>query len=178
MKPLLLFIFSTILVGFNFSETDNFQIENGKVIWQKVYETDLTKKQLIEQIKSSGQFENISQDGENLTAEIKKLSLDYKGFGASEMATPMYVARNYVNAFALIEFKEHRYRVTLKNIKLIQKYDDGLSEEGETTDIELFALTKRNTEFKKSFLNKSSQIMNYTFQKVADLSSLPKEDKW
>lgn len=178
MKSILFFLCSTFLVGFNLSETDNFKIENGQVIWQKIYETDSTKEQLIGQIKSSGQFENISENGESLTAEINQFSMDFKGYGVSEMSTPMYVSRSYVKAFALIEFKEERYRVTLKNIKFVQKYDDALSKEGETTDIELFALKKRNTEFKSNFLSKPSKIMDFTFQKVTDFNGVVKEDKW
>lgn len=82
---------------------------------------------LIELIKSSGQFQNILENNNDLTAEIDQLLLDYKGFGVSEMLIPMYVARSYVKAFVQIEFKEDRYRVNIKNIKMIQKYVDGLS---------------------------------------------------
>jgi hypothetical protein len=178
MKSILLFLCSTFIISFNLSETDNFLIENGQVLWQKVYESDLTKEQLIEQIKSSGQFENISENGENLSAEINQLSMDFKGYGISEMSTPIYVSRSYVQAFALIEFKEKRYRVTLKNIKFVQKYEDALSREGETSDIELYALKKRNTEFKSNFLNKPSKIMDFTFQKVTEFKGVGKVDKW
>ncbi len=178
MKSILLFICSIFLISFTLSETDNFEIEKGQVLWQKVYETDLTKEQLIGQVKSSGQFENISENGESLTAEINQLSMDFKGYGISEMSTPMYVSRSYIKAFVLIEFKDERYRVTLKNIKFVQKYEDALSKEGETTDIELYALKKRNTEFKSSFLNKPSKIMDFTFQKVTDFKRIAKKDKW
>ena len=178
MKSIILFLCSTFLISFTLSETDNFEIENGQVLWQKVHETDLTKEQLIGQIKSSGQFENVSENEESLTAEINQLSMDFKGYGISEMSTPMYVSRSYVKAFALIEFKEKRYRVTLKNIKLVQKYEDALSKEGETTDIELYALKKRNTEFKSNFLNKPSKIMDFTFKKITNFKEVTKEDKW
>ena len=178
MKLIILFFCSTFLVSFYLSETDNFLIENGQVIWQKVYETDLTNEELIGQIKTSGPFENVSENNESLTAEINQLSMDFKGYGVSEMSTPMYVSRSYVKTFVLIEFKEKRYRVTLKNIKFVQKYEDALSKEGETTDLELFALKKRNTEFKSSFLNKPSKIMDFTFQKVTDFNGEVKEDKW
>ncbi len=138
----------------------------------------MTNEQLIGQIKISGQFENISENGESLTAEINQLSMDFKGYGISEMSTPMYISRSYVKAFVLIEFKDARYRVTLKNIKFVQKYEDALSKEGETTDIELYALKKRNTVFKSSFLKKPSKIMDFTFQKVTDFKIIAKKDKW
>jgi hypothetical protein len=43
----------------NQSETENFEVENNKLIWQKVYKTELTNEQLIGKIKSSGSFKNI-----------------------------------------------------------------------------------------------------------------------
>ncbi|MBQ4913841.1 hypothetical protein J8L85_05290 [Maribacter sp. MMG018] len=178
MKTIIVLLSSTLLINFTLSETDNFQIENGQVLWQKVFETNMTKEQLIEQIKSSGQFENISENEKSLTAQINQLSMDFKGYGISEMSTPMYVSRSYVEAFSLIEFKEKRYRVTLKNIKFVQKYEDALSKEGETTDIEFYALKKRNTEFKSNFLNKPSKIMDFTFQKITNFKDVEKEDKW
>jgi hypothetical protein len=38
------------------------------------------------------------------------------------MSTPMYVARSFFDGFAVIEFKDEKYRVTLKNIMLTQQY--------------------------------------------------------
>ncbi|MEN8187870.1 MAG: hypothetical protein ABFR05_12140 [Bacteroidota bacterium] len=112
-----------------------------------------------------------------MTAEINELSLDFKGYGASEMSTPIYIARSYVKSYFIIEFKENRYRVTIKSIKLVQKYDDGLSKEGEISDMELYALKKRNTEFKSSFLKKPSKIINFTFQKITNFKEAD-EEKW
>lgn len=178
MKAILFIIYSTFLINFHVSETSNFEIEEKKVIWQKVYASELTKEELIKEITSSGNFENITKNKESLTANINELSLDFEGFGSSEMSTPMYIARSYVKALVLIEFKEKRYRVTLKNIKFVQKYDDGLSETGETSDLELYALRKRNTEFKKNFLKKPSKIMNYTFENVTEFKMKAKKDKW
>ena len=166
-------------MGFNLSETDNFEIENGKLIWQKVYETELTNEQLKERIKNSGNFKNLELSENGIIAEITNLSIDYKGYGSSEMSTPIYVARNSLNSFVQIEFKENRYRVTIKNIKLTQKYEDALSNQGEMTDLEVFALKKRNTEFKSSFLKKPSKIINFTFEKLTEFKVKAKDkDKW
>lgn len=104
--------------------------------------------------------------------------MDFKGYSVSEMSTLMYVSRSYVKAFALIEFKESRYRVTLKNIKFVQKYEDTLSKQGEISNIELYALKKQNTEFKSNFLNKPSKIMDFTFQKITELKRVAEENKW
>ena len=176
MKLIIAFILPILLV-FNQSETNNFKIDNGKLVWQKVYETELTKNELIGELKSSGNFKNIEENENGILTEIENLSLDFKGYGSSEMSTPMYIARNSVNSFVQIEFKEKRYRVTIKNIKLTRKYDDALSEQGEITDIEVFALKKRNTKFKSSFLKKPAKIINFTFEQITELKKTEK-DKW
>jgi hypothetical protein len=112
-----------------------------------------------------------------IIAEINNLTLDFKGYGSSEMSTPMYIARNSVNSFVQIEFKDSKYRVSIKNIKLIQNYDDALSSQGEMTDLEVFALKKRNTEFKSSFLKKPSKIINFTFENITEFK-VKEKDKW
>ena len=175
--PLLLFfIFSTIY--FNQTETENFLIENNQVVWQKIYETELSKESLVNKIRTNGKFENINVTENGLTAEIKDLSIDYKGYGESEMSTPMYLSRSAVKVFCMVEFKDKKYRVTFKNIKFIQKYDDVLSKMGEVNEIETFALSKKNTEFKSSFLKKPSKILNYTFSNQTDFRNNIENSKW
>jgi hypothetical protein len=78
----------------------------------------------------------------------------------------------------MFEFKDKKYRVTFRNIKFVQKYDDALSKMGEITDIENFALSKKNTEFKSSFLKKPSKILNYTFSEVTEFKNDIENNKW
>jgi hypothetical protein len=177
MKLIISLIYLPILIGLNLSSTDNFAIENGKLLWQKVDETELTKKQLTQKIKSSGDFKNLELNENGIIADITNLTLDYKGYGSSEMSTPIYIARNNVNSFIQIQFKEGKYRVTIKNIKLTQSYDTDLSSQGEMTNLDVFALKKRNTEFKSSFLKKPSKIINFTFEKITEFK-IKENDKW
>ena len=178
MKCTLLLFFTLLTPYFNQTESENFLIESNQVVWQKTYETELSKETLIDKIKTAGKFENVSVSEDKLTAEITDLSIDYKGYGESEMSTPMYLSRSSIKAFCIFEFKDKKYRVTLKNIKFIQKYDDVLTKMGEVTEIEDFALSKKNTEFKNSFLKKPSKILNYTFSKVIELKNDTQNNNW
>ena len=178
MKLILLLIYLPVVaIGFNQSDTGNFAIENGKLVWQKVYETELTKEQLTQKIKSSGDFKNLEINKSGIIGEIVNLTLDFKVFGSSEMSTPIYIARNSANSFVQFEFKENSYRVSIKNIKLTQNYDDAISRQGEMTDLEVYALKKRNTEYKSSFLKKPSKIINFTFENITEFKVNIK-DKW
>jgi hypothetical protein len=90
MKFTFLLFFTLLTSHFNQTENENFLVDNNQAIWQKTYETELSKEALIDKIKTAGKFENINISGDKLTAEIKDLSIDYKGYGESEMSTPMY----------------------------------------------------------------------------------------
>jgi hypothetical protein len=176
MKELLIILTFTFTWFQN--ENQNFQIENGGLIWQKIYENEINQDDLVEQLETSGKFENINKSDNQITANFSNLTIDYKGFGSSEMNTPMYIARSYTNGFVIIDIKENKYRITIKGIKLIQKYSDGLSDGGEMTDLETFALKQGNSKFRTSYLKKPAEILNFTFQNLTNFKSRIKDDKW
>jgi hypothetical protein len=156
------------------STTNNFKNENGSLIWQKIYERDSTKN-IIDIFVSSGIFENfIIKDGQ-IMGDLKPFDTDYKGAGFSEMNTPIYVARSRIKGFLTIEIKDTRFRATIKDIILIQKYDDGLSKQGEETSLSSFAL-KGSTDFKSAFLKTPAIVFNFSLEKR--ISVIKSEDKW
>ncbi|OUS12881.1 hypothetical protein A9Q93_09775 [Nonlabens dokdonensis] len=161
MKTIFLFLFSLLIFT-----TNNFEINNGEVLWRKVNQQSILIETLEETMIKSGRFTNLTITENLITAEIQNLPIDYKGAGESEMSIPMYIARSSINAYIVIEIKENRYRVTVKNIKLVQNYSDALSEQGEITALEVYALRKKNTEFKKGFMKKTSRILDHTFEKL------------
>ena len=178
MKLTLLLFFTLLTTYFNQTENENFRIDENQVVWQKTYETELSKEALIDKIKTSGKFKNISISEDKLTAEITELSIDYKGYGESRMSIPIYLSTYSVKAFCMFEFKDNKYRTTFKNIKFVALYSDALSEIGEVTEIETYALSQKNTEFKSAFLNKPSKILNYTFSKATELKNNIENSKW
>ncbi|MDD7886380.1 hypothetical protein [Flavivirga sp. 57AJ16] len=178
MKSLFFLLCSVVIFGFSASKLSNFKINNGQVIWQKVYDTDLTKEQVEETLKTSGYFENIIVVNEKkLTAKINQLSPDYKTYGSTYLSTPSMVSHNYIKAFAVIEFKERQYRVTIKSIKLVEKQSDTLGKRA-VEDIEYMVLNKNNKRFKRDFFKKPSKILDFTFQKITDFNKLSEDDLW
>ena len=147
-------------------EYDNFKIENRDVIWQKVFETKLSKEEVITYLKENGNISYLEISDNKLTGQLTKVEADYKGFGKTEMGTTIYIARSFFNAFTIIDFKDNRYRVTLKNIRLIQKYSDALSEEGQKTSLKTYAVKNRKPLLRNSFKGSPSGILNYTFTKI------------
>ena len=175
---LISFIFAFI-ISLNAQESiNNFFPENNKIIWQKVFETEMEFNQLVAEIKESGILQNIEIGENKILGQTKPIDADFKGAGYGEMSTPMYVARNFFDGFAIIEFKDGKYRVTLKNIMLTQQYDDTLSEEGEKTTIETYGIKKGKNSIKKAFTKSSSIILDYTFSNTFTFEPSDINDNW
>lgn len=156
----------------------NFIPDNNKIIWQKVYETNFDKTELINLIKESGLFENYKIEGDKILGQMLPVDADFKGAGYGEMSTPIYIARSFFDGFVIIEFKEARYRVIVKNIMLTQQYDDGLSKEGEKATIESFAIKNGKNEIKKAFSKSPSIILDYTFTNIFNFKTSETNDQW
>ena len=174
MKTLFLTLFCTISFTFNTSASDNFLIKNGQVIWQKIYNTTLTKDQLIWNIRNSGNFKNISVQEDYLTAEISMLRINHFRYERLTGNYAHHIANSHhVNSYIKVEFKENRYRVTLKSIKLMPKDD-----EDDIIDMETFALKWRKEVFDSSFFRNKSKILDYAFKEVTDFKESQESDQW
>ncbi len=178
MKYLFVIIISILTLNLGSVDIDNFQIEDGNLIWQKVHQTDLSKEEIIIQIKISGEYDNINIIGESLTATISRKELDFKEMGESNSSVPIYIVNSDINAFVHFEFKNNKYRVTVKKIVLVQKSTNILSEEGEITNIETYALRNQNTELKNSFSKKPASILDYTLTKMTKIDKVVNDEKW
>lgn len=179
-KTIILFsiIFLTALSIVAQESINNFIPENNKIVWQKVFETNLDKAQLLDIIKVSGLFENCDIKDDKILGQMFPIEADFKGAGYGEMSTPIYIARNFFDGYVIIEFKEARYRVTVKNIMLTQQYDDGLSKEGEKTTIETYAIKSGKNEIKNAFSKSPSIILDYTFTNIFNFKRSETNDQW
>jgi len=142
----------------------NFLLKENRLIWQKVYEEKATPELFKNHLLQNLEFGYIEVMDDKIIATINNLKIDYKGYGTSELFTSMYIARNNYDALAIIEFKENRYRITIKDIMAIADYSDGLTEQGEKTQLERFATNRKG--FKKRFIEKDALIFDYTFNKL------------
>jgi hypothetical protein len=164
----------TCLGLFGQSGKNNFKIEDGKLIWQNIYQSD-SLMNVIDLFIASGIMENIIIKDNQIMGDLKPFDPDFKGAGYTEFMTPIYVARSRIEGYITVDIKENKYRTTIKDIRLIQKYDDGLSKQGEETSLSTFAL-KGNTDFKPAFLKTPIIVYNYTFEKRLSISKT--EDNW
>ena len=157
-------------------DTKGFKISNGKLIWQKVYECNDSINQVVSNLKRGGILKEIEISDGTVTGSLKDIDSDYKGAGFSRGLTPMYLISDRLTCFVLIEFKKEKYRVTVKNMQLVNVLENPISKVGESEPIESYALKKKNTAFKDIFLKDAATILNYTFNKIFDISKNVEDD--
>jgi hypothetical protein len=155
---------------------NNFTIVDSKVEWQNIYNTSMDSNNLYKSLVLSGIFKEITKTDGILFGEMKPMDADYLGAGYSSMLSPIYISGSLITAFAIIELKEGKYRVTLKNIQFFQKQSDALTEKGAQHSLEDFALKSNQQEFKRLFGKSASEILNYTFTQKFSLSPLRSSD--
>lgn len=158
--------------------TDHFSISNKHVIWQKVFETPLSKKEIIQNIRYSGHFNDITVHDGYVTAQIPMLSLDFRGYEIStERTAPTFSRTHFIQSYLIIDFKENRYRVTLKSIRLMPRQVTGDDSEM-IIDLEFIAINPNNGQFNQRFFNRRSKVLNHTFEQVTDFTSAVSDDDW
>ncbi len=55
-------------------EWENFKLEEGNLIWEKVYETELSSDEILKSFKISGIIKDIDTLGNSITGTIKNLN--------------------------------------------------------------------------------------------------------
>ena len=160
---ILTFILTAVSATTHGQETvNNFQLDNTEIIWQKVFETKLTFEELKEKVKDSGLLDKIEIGDNKISGDLKPIDADFKGAGFTEMGTPIYISRSHFTGFTIVEFKDGKYRVTLKKIVLTQKYSDPLTKQGEMTKLEFFGLKNGKNEMKIFTMDGLTANLNQT----------------
>lgn len=166
----------------DFSENDkqsqqvllnNFSIDwNGVIFWQRVNETTLSKTQLIDLIIESGYFQEIDMTDEKLVCRLRpyQINLAYHDFSLFNVTA--YLTRSLITGTVVFDFKPQQYRVTVKNIYLINNTEDDL---GQVSSLETEVLTKRQ-DIKMPFFRVESELLDKDFTLKTSFSK--SEDNW
>ena len=91
---------------------ENFHVENGDLIWQKVFDKAPNVAQL------AGQLSDISQLENAINGKLIDVNANYEAQGYSRMQVSLYMTQPY-KANVQVELKDDRYRVTVRNIQFI-----------------------------------------------------------
>ena len=148
------FIFFIVIPAMIFGQKEfgNFRINNGLIIWQKVYE-------------------------EELNLESQNMSL--QALGLPIMTTTIWL-QDISGAELIVEKKDGRTRLTVKKIFAVSsaRLDLGMVEENVTPSyIEEVYVKKKNGEFRPLFLRKDGNLINTIIEREIN-ALLPNDDDW
>lgn len=116
-KAILIFALITFsLIG----NAQSFFIENGKILWQHTFESDLDATEIVKAMHMSGKFTNIEiVDSTFVTARLTPQTAEIEKYGYRRMHIPIYLANNdFGPAKIIIQIKPGVYRATATNMIL------------------------------------------------------------
>ncbi len=132
---------------------------NSIVYWQRVYETTLSKTELIDLIIESGYFDEIDMTEEKLVCRLRPYEINIGYHGYSLMDVSAYITRSIITGTVVFDFKPQRYRATVKNICFINNTEDYL---GQISSLETQILTKRQ-DVRMPFFRVESELLDKDF---------------
>ena len=135
---------------------NNFQVTNGEITWQWYYPTTMTFEQLQEEVKDSGLLKNIEIANNKIRGDVKSI----------EVSNTDYLGMSNYYGFAVIDFKDGKYRVTLKNITK-RSFEINNSEK---ISLEFSVLNKKN-ELRDIFLGSPALMLHKAFFKKFDFKA-------
>lgn len=177
-KRSLLFVFCIFSI-ISYSQelpTYNFKIEDGRLIWQKTFETSLNFQGLFRSIKMTGAIDKPDTLSNQISGDLKQMMIDFKGAGKTSASTWMVLLSSNLLGYAIIDYKEGKYRITIKNMTLYQVYNDPLTRMGQITPIEKISVKK--DEIKSGFLKQGAEVLDYSINKTFSLDAIKKTDTW
>ncbi len=139
---------------------NNFNTIDGEVYWLKIYETQMSFDELFEAVKNSGKFQELSKSKNLISGQYNNFLPDYQGAGYKNINTAMYISTGKFYAIVTINYKQGKYRVTVKNIRL----EANIANMQSNDRLETYAI--KNRTFRKSFIKSDSKIFDYSFSKT------------
>lgn len=170
MKRIFFLVFLLIPVLAFGQEESFFSLNDGGLIWQKVYESNASPESVSRGLMSSGYFSDIKSAEGLVTAEMSGVHLLYKDLGYKRMRLPLYVVNDTYSAFVMVQIKDGRYRVTLSRI---------LAHNSSFGDCHLDEFAVSDGEIDAKFLVQAGRIAGYTFNSLlSNLGINDEDDDW
>lgn len=130
------FILLSLLITCFTAGSQNFIVQNGALIWQRIYENpdNHPVKPLTLQL------EKVSINGSDYSGQINKTPVNYTAYGMKRMQMPLYMTQPF-RADVHIEIKPDKYRVTVSNILFDDLADASLLTTESTSPLSDYAVT-------------------------------------
>lgn len=94
----------------------NFTASENNLTWQKIFDLDsINNTIIIKHLNQKPSISNIYEITNQISADVTNDQVDYKNYGGKTMNT-LIVLNHKLHAKLIIDIKENKYRVTIKNI--------------------------------------------------------------
>ncbi|MFT4736111.1 MAG: hypothetical protein ACI8QD_001317 [Cyclobacteriaceae bacterium] len=152
-------------------DVSNFLVEGNNITWQKTFVTILTEAQMAEKVAEMMLFESKDiNKSDKIIGTVKPIQHNYIKAGYSEKSAEKYVVEKDSYGALKIEFQEGKYRVTLADIQLKQRFSTRKSQRGENTRLMEFAYDAKKGVWDQNFIQSgSAKILNETFLEKFDV---------
>ena len=145
---------------YSFGQNDfyNFYVneDDATAVYRKVFESNnIKKKDFINYLNSLSNITLIETDGDDLLGEIKGMIINYKKYGGTLFSIPGYLL-DELSASIRIQFKDDRYRVTIKNMKFYSS---------STVDVGFGITVDTDNNFSENAVNKRKGTLRQNFKK-------------
>lgn len=144
--------------------------KNGGIMWQKVYITDMTSAELHKSLYFVGCLTDIRKvDDTFYIAALKRSTVNYEYLGYKRMQLPLYLVNSDVKGAAMIQYKEGKYKVTVKDVDLIPLAN---FDYGTLNDMAI----AEDGYFTETFTTVAGEIYHQVFSKWFELEKIT--DEW
>ncbi|MBB5436882.1 hypothetical protein HDC92_000546 [Pedobacter sp. AK017] len=150
-------------------ESGGFKIVNYELIWQKVFDTGASRESIEHYFRRSGIFKQVETAPAELWGFLS--AFDAKGAEFSNILTP-YTRSTLFSAFALVDFKEGHYRVTVKKIMIMNYYEKNNAK----ISYAEFAFKNNQYELKPSFLRNEAKVMDEVLTRMFSFNTTENEN--
>lgn len=146
----------------------NFFAQEGDVVWQKVFPTELDATAVFTAIKTSGALTDITETESVLVGSLVERKPEYSSMGYRRGDVPLFVLQS-TGGFAKVEMREGRYRVTINKLYRI----DDTERSPKRVDFTFYVNKKGELRF---FPERAQEIFDYNFTKMFEAKSKVEED--
>lgn len=166
MKKTLITFTLTLLSLFSYSQDSflNFKVINdNRIIWQYVYNTELSSKDIIDYFKIFGNMSMVENTEKRLIGYSSGENIDFSKYKGVKVDNTIF--DNNLSYKIIIELKEKKYRVTILDISFSKDGGmiiDGWGRTGNRSSIINIEYIK-DGKFKKSFHRDGSESLDKYF---------------
>jgi len=163
-KIILLFLVSvSVFSQIKHPETD-FYLENAKVYWQHVYavpgsNTDQLIKYFEKEVLVNFQKNDFQIIDNNIIFNVVDDKVDFRKYGGTTMGSILYI-QDYFKYVVVIDFKDEKYRVTIKDIFIDNKINGIAQSSGYLQE---YITKKKQTLFTTNNLANTGMIYNHKY---------------